>query len=164
MTNIRYRTTSARKGQATIGHPFPHQSDIYTQITYPISNTPKYKVYITAQFVLAREKNKTQMERKTCRYPGSRSAFSAFWSKTPHVMLSFMFDTHIQNAYVRDRNPGKCVRPFCQHVEYISFVCRFLLYCDQYLLWELHTHITYSHLITCGQSRRSSVISNWIHI
>ena len=22
--DIRYRTTSARKGQATIGHPFPH--------------------------------------------------------------------------------------------------------------------------------------------
>ena len=43
--NIRYRTTSAQKGQATIGHPFPHQLNISIQMAHHISQTSKCKLY-----------------------------------------------------------------------------------------------------------------------
>ena len=32
-----YRTTSARKGQVTIGHPFPYDLNMYIQTIYPAS-------------------------------------------------------------------------------------------------------------------------------
>ena len=43
--NNRYMTTCHRKGQATIGYPFPHQSTQIKQVTHPVSQI--YTVHVS---------------------------------------------------------------------------------------------------------------------